>query len=41
MNDERGGPTRTLQAILTDIQFWIPAVVLILGVGLLVFIHGR
>jgi hypothetical protein len=28
------------RAILTDVQFWIPAVVLVLGVGLLVFIHG-
>ena len=29
------------RAILTDVQFWIPAVVLALGVGLLVFIHGN
>lgn len=29
-----------LRAVLTDVQFWIPAVVLALGVGLLVFIHG-
>jgi hypothetical protein len=28
-------------AILTDVQFWIPAIVLALGVGLLVFIHGN
>jgi hypothetical protein len=41
MDDDRGGRTSTLQAILTDIQFWIPAVVLILGIGLLVFIHGK
>ena len=29
------------RAILTDVQFWIPAAVLALGVGLLVFIHGN
>ena len=29
-----------LRAVLTDVQFWIPAVVLALGIGLLVFIHG-
>jgi hypothetical protein len=39
MHDKRGGST--LQAILTDVQFWIPAVVLVMGVGLLVFIHGN
>jgi hypothetical protein len=41
MQDARGGRTNTLRAILTDVQFWIPAVVLVLGVGLLVFIHGN
>jgi hypothetical protein len=41
MQDERDGRTSTLRAILTDVQFWIPAVVLVLGVGLLVFIHGN
>jgi hypothetical protein len=41
MKDERDGRTKTLRAILTDVQFWIPAVVLVLGVGLLVFIHGN
>jgi hypothetical protein len=41
MQDERDGRTNTLRAILTDVQFWIPAVVLVLGVGLLVFIHGN
>ncbi len=35
------GRTKTLRAILTDVQFWIPAVVLVMGVGLLVFIHGK
>jgi hypothetical protein len=29
------------RAILTDVQFWIPTVVLALGVVLLVFIHGN
>lgn len=31
----------TLLAVLTDIQFWIPVVVLAMGVLLLVFIHNR
>lgn len=39
MDDERW--TKMLRAIFTDIQFWIPAVVLVMGVGLLVFIHGN
>jgi hypothetical protein len=39
MKQER---TKTMvMAVLTDIQFWIPAVVLALGVALLVFIHGN
>ena len=29
----------TIKAILTDIHFWIPALVLGLGIGLLVFLH--
>jgi hypothetical protein len=41
MHDERGGRKNTPHAILTDVQFWIPAIVLALGVGLLVFIHGN
>jgi hypothetical protein len=41
MHDERGSRSKTLRAIFTDVQFWIPAVVLVLGVGLLVFIHGK
>lgn len=41
MDDERGSRKNTLQAILTDIQFWIPAIVLVMGVALLVFIHGK
>ncbi len=28
-----------LKAILTDVQFWVPAAVLILGVLLLVILH--
>jgi hypothetical protein len=32
---------KMLRCILTDVQFWIPAVVLVLGVVLLVFIHGN
>jgi hypothetical protein len=30
---------RTLRAILTDVQFWIPATVLIGGIALLVVLH--
>lgn len=41
MNQAPAGRTKTLQAILTDVQFWIPAVVLAMGIGLLVFIHGK
>jgi hypothetical protein len=29
----------TLRAVLTDIQFWVPMVVLALGVALLIAIH--
>jgi hypothetical protein len=28
-----------LRAILTDVQFWIPAAVLLGGIGLLVMLH--
>ena len=41
MHEKRLGRSKTLRAILTDVQFWIPAVVLVMGVGLLVFIHGK
>ena len=41
MDEDCGGRTKTVRAILTDVQFWIPAVVLVMGVGLLVFIHGK
>ena len=41
MQDERSGRQNTLRAILTDVQFWIPTVVLAIGVGLLVLIHNQ
>ena len=41
MHEQPTGRTKTLRAILTDVQFWIPAVVLVMGVGLLVYIHGN
>jgi hypothetical protein len=41
MHEKRTGGTKTFRAILTDVQFWIPAVVLAMGVALLVFIHGN
>jgi hypothetical protein len=31
--------TRILRAILTDVHFWIPAVVLLGGIALLVILH--
>jgi hypothetical protein len=31
--------SRTLRAILTDVQFWIPAAVLLGGIVLLVILH--
>ena len=30
---------QTIKAILTDIQFWVPAVVLVGGIILLVLLH--
>ena len=41
MQNDSGSRPNMLQAILTDVQFWIPAVVLALGIGLLVFIHNN
>jgi len=35
----RMGAVKTLKAIATDVQFWIPAAVLALGIGLLVWLH--
>jgi hypothetical protein len=41
MQGKRAGGQNMARAILTDVQFWIPAVVLAMGVGLLVFIHSN
>ncbi|WP_220464904.1 translocated intimin receptor Tir [Granulicella sp. 5B5] len=30
---------QTIKAILTDIQFWVPALVLIAGIVLLILLH--
>jgi len=30
---------QTIKAILTDIQFWVPAVVLVGGIVLLILLH--
>ncbi|WP_263382347.1 translocated intimin receptor Tir [Granulicella arctica] len=38
MMTRMNGP-QTLKAILTDIQFWIPATVLAAGIALLVILH--
>ena len=32
-------PLTTTKAILTDVQFWVPAVVLLAGILLLVVLH--
>ncbi len=32
-------PSQTIKAILTDVQFWVPALVLAGGVVLLVLLH--
>ena len=31
--------TKTIKAILTDVQFWVPAAVLLVGIALLVVLH--
>jgi hypothetical protein len=31
--------TNAVNAILTDVQFWVPAVVLVLGIVLLTLLH--
>jgi hypothetical protein len=41
MQSEGGSGQNMLRAILTDVQFWIPAIVLAIGVALLVFIHNQ
>jgi hypothetical protein len=40
MNDDSRTSPSTLRAILSDIQFWIPTLVLAAGIILLVFIHN-
>jgi len=32
-------PLQTIKAILTDVQFWVPALVLAGGIALLVWLH--
>jgi hypothetical protein len=39
MSKNEDGTPNVLKAILTDVQFWIPALVLAFGVILLVWIH--
>jgi hypothetical protein len=41
MHDEHRDQPEIWRAILTDVQFWIPVLVLVVGVGLLVFVHGN
>jgi hypothetical protein len=36
---ERKTGAQTFKAILTDVQFWVPAAVLVAGVLLLVWLH--
>jgi hypothetical protein len=36
--DRRSG-AQSVKAVLTDIQFWVPAGVLLVGILLLVFLH--
>jgi len=36
---KRKSGSQTVKAILTDVQFWVPAGVLIAGILLLVFLH--
>jgi hypothetical protein len=41
MQDEHRGQPGIWRCILTDVQFWIPVVVLVVGIGILVFVHGN
>ena len=41
MRSEPRAGQNMAKAVLTDVQFWIPVVVLVLGVVLLVFIHNK
>jgi hypothetical protein len=36
--DRRSG-SQSVKAVLTDVQFWVPAGVLLVGILLLVFLH--
>jgi len=40
MHDEHRGLPGIWRCIFTDVQFWIPVVVLAVGIGILVFVHG-
>jgi hypothetical protein len=37
MSQQRGA--QTIKAILTDAQFWVPALVLLAGIVLLILLH--
>jgi hypothetical protein len=39
LNPQRKGARETVTAILTDSHFWIPAIVLSLGVALLMYLR--
>jgi len=39
MQRKQHGVSNGIRAILTDVQFWVPASVLLLGIALLVFLH--
>jgi len=41
MDSEHRNQPGIWQCIFTDVQFWIPVVVLVMGIGLLVFVHGN
>jgi hypothetical protein len=36
---DRKSGSQTIKAILTDVQFWVPAGVLLGGILLLIFLH--
>ncbi len=41
MSERQAAQSRLFRAILTDIHFWVPALVLTCGVVLLVLIHAE
>jgi len=41
MDSEHRNQPAIWRCIFTDVQFWIPVVVLVMGIGLLVFVHGN